>query len=138
MKAVRDFAKLGGIVGAGEDAGYIYQLYGFALIRELELHHEAGFHPIDVIQNATGNNAKLLGMENSLGRIRQGYLADVILVEGNPLENLKFLYPTGVMDIREGKLINRGGVQWTIKDGFIYHGPSLRDDVKRIVAEAKK
>ena len=137
MNAVREFAKMGGVVGAGEDAGYIYQLYGFALIRELELHHEAGFHPIDVIQHATGNNAALLGMEDKLGRIRVGYLADVILVDGNPLENLKFLYPTGVMDIKEGELINRGGVAWTIKDGFIYHGPTLRDDVKKIVNDAK-
>ena len=60
MKAVKQFSEMGGVVGAGEDAGYIYMLYGFSLIRELELHQEAGFHPIDVIQNATGNNAKIM------------------------------------------------------------------------------
>lgn len=38
MKAVRQFADMGGLVGCGEDAGYIYMLYGFSLIRELELH----------------------------------------------------------------------------------------------------
>jgi len=137
MKAVHDFADIGGVVGVGEDAGYIYMLYGFSLIRELELHHEAGFHPIDVIQNATGNNAKILGMEDRLGRIRSGYLADLIVVEGNPLHNLKFLYPTGVMDWEDGEIIHRGGVKWTIKDGFVYHGPTMLEDVKKIVEEAK-
>jgi hypothetical protein len=137
MKAVRTFADTGGIVGCGEDAGYIYMLYGFSLIRELELHQEAGFHPIDVIQNATGNNARILGMEDRLGRIRQGFLADLILVDGNPLKNLKYLYPTGVAEMKEGKMVRRGGVQWTIKDGFIYHAPTMLSDVKDIVKQAR-
>lgn len=138
MKAVRSFADMGGIVGVGEDAGYIYMLYGFSLIRELELHQEAGFHPIDVIMHATGNNAKILGMEDRLGRVRAGFLADLILVDENPLENFKFLYPTGVMDIKDDKIIHRGGVQWTIKDGIVYHAPSMLEDVKKIVTDAKK
>lgn len=138
MKAVRDFADLGGIVGVGEDAGYIYMMYGFSLIRELELHQEAGFHPIDVIQHVTGNNARILGMEDRLGRIRVGYLADLILVDGNPLENFKFLYPTGVMDLKNGKIIYRGGAQLTIKDGYIYRAPTLLDDVKKIVIQARQ
>jgi hypothetical protein len=138
MKAVRSFALKGGLVGVGEDAGYIYMLYGFSLIRELELQLEAGFHPIDVIQNATGNNAQILGKEAVLGRVRPGYLADLILVEGNPLENMKYLYPTGVLEMVDGELVKKGGVQWTIKDGYIYYAPTLLEDVKEIVAEAKK
>ena len=138
MKAVRRFANMGGVVGVGEDAGYIYMLYGFSLIRELELHQEAGFHPIDVVQHATGNNAKILGMEKKLGRIRTGYLADLILVDENPLENFKFLYPTGVTDLKDGKLISRGGIKWTIKDGFVYHAPTLLEDVKKIAAQARQ
>ena len=130
MNAVRDFAAMGGIVGTGEDAGYIYMLYGFSLIRELELHQEAGFHSIDVINHATGNNARILGMEKSLGRVRNGYLADLILVEGNPLKNLKYLYPTGVLELEQGKLVRKGGTEWTIKDGFVYHAPTLLEDVK--------
>jgi hypothetical protein len=138
MKAVREFADMGGVVGAGEDAGYIYMMYGFSLIRELELHQEAGFHPIDVIKHATGNNARILGKEDQLGRIRVGYLADLILVDGNPLKNLKYLYPTGVDERQEGKLVKKGGVRWTIKDGFVYHGPTLLDDVRKIVSDARE
>ena len=110
MKAVREFAVKGGIVGAGEDAGYIYMLYGFSLIRELELHHEAGFHPIDVIRNATGNNARILGQEKDLGRVRGGYLADLSLWREIRLKNLKYLYPTGVLEMEQDKLVRKGGV----------------------------
>ncbi|NOT10205.1 MAG: amidohydrolase family protein, partial [Gemmatimonadales bacterium] len=78
MPALRDFERRGGLIGAGEDAGFIYQMYGFGLIRELELHQEAGFHPLKVIQHATWNNARILGMETKIGRVRAGYLADLI------------------------------------------------------------
>jgi len=137
MKAVREFAAMGGVVGTGEDAGYIYMLYGFSLIRELELHQEAGFHPIDVIKHATGDNARILGLEKDLGRVRGGYLADLILVDGNPLKNLKYLYPTGVLELEQEKLVRKGGTEWTIKDGFVYHAPSLLEDVKALVSQAK-
>ncbi len=137
MAALRDFARRGGVIGAGEDAGFIYQLYGFGLIRELELHQEAGFHPLQVIRHATGNNARILGQETRLGRIRSGWLADLILVNGNPLEDLKVLYPTGTETIRDGKAIRSGGVEWTIKDGIPYHGPTLLAEVREIVARAR-
>ena len=137
MDALRRFAARGGVIGAGEDAGFIYQMYGFGLIRELELHQEAGFHPITVIQHATGNNARILGEESRLGRVRPGYLADLIVVDGNPLENLKVLYPTGVEVIRGGVAATTGGVEWTIKDGIPYHGPTLLREVKEMVAQAR-
>jgi imidazolonepropionase-like amidohydrolase len=112
-------------------------MYGFGLIRELELKQEAGFHTLKVIQQATGNNAKILGQENRLGRVRPGFAADLIVVNGNPLENLKVLYPTGVDIVRDGKQIHTGGVEWTIKDGRPYHAPTLLADVKEMVAKAR-
>jgi imidazolonepropionase-like amidohydrolase len=134
MAALRDFERRGGVIGAGEDAGFIYQMYGFGLIRELELHQEAGFHPLKVIQHATGNNAKILGQAGRLGRVRAGWLADLIVVNGNPLEDLKMLYATGTETVRDGKAVRTGGVEWTIKDGIPYHGPTLLAQVKEIVA----
>ncbi|MBP6003755.1 MAG: amidohydrolase family protein [Pyrinomonadaceae bacterium] len=95
MKALYDFGVKGGVIGTGEDAGFIYQIYGFGLLRELELHQEAGFHPLKVIQHATSNGAKILGREDSIGRIRVGYKADLIVVNGNPLENFKVMSPLG-------------------------------------------
>lgn len=138
MKAVQDFARMGGVVGVGEDAGFIYMMYGFSLIRELELHQEAGFHPIDVVQHATGNNARILGMEKKLGRIKKGFLADMIVVDGNPLENFKYLYPTGVDMLVDGKPLHRGGVDWTIKDGYVYDARQMLADVKQMVKEERE
>jgi len=93
MAALREFGRRGGLIGLGEDAGFIYQMYGFGLLRGLELHQEAGFHPIQVIQQATSNGATILGQEGRLGRVRAGFAADLLVVNGNPLENLKVLYP---------------------------------------------
>jgi len=137
MNALREFERRGGVIGVGDDAGFIYQMYGFGLIREMELHQEAGFHPIKVIQHATGNNAKILGQEEKLGRVRAGYLADLIVVNGNPLDNLKTLYPTGIDEIRGGKVVHTDGVEWAIKDGIPYHGPTLLSEVKAMVAKAR-
>ena len=137
MSAVREFERRGGTVGAGDDAGFIYQIYGFGLLRELELHQEAGFNPIKVIQHATGNNARILGQEERLGRVRSGFLADLIIVNGNPLDNLKVLYPSGIEEIRDGKVVRTGGIEWTIKDGIPYHVPTLTREIKDIVARAR-
>ncbi|HTS61128.1 MAG TPA: amidohydrolase family protein [Candidatus Acidoferrales bacterium] len=136
--ALLDFDRRGGLIGMGDDAGFIYQMYGFGLIRGMELHQEAGFHPLKIIQQATGNNAKILGQEEKLGRVRAGWLADLIVVNGNPLENLKVLYPTGTDEIRDGKQVHTGGVEWTIKDGIPYHAPALMARVKDIVAQARR
>lgn len=138
MKALYEFERRGGVIGAGEDAGFIYQLYGFGLIRELELHQEAGFHPLKVIQHATSNNAKILGREATIGRIRVGFKADLIVVNGNPLENFKVLYPTGIEEIRDGKIFKTGGIEWTLKDGIPYHAPTLAAEVRDIVATTKR
>ena len=137
MSALRDFERKGGLIGVGDDAGFIYQMYGFGLIRELELQQEAGFQTMKVIQHATGNNARILGREADLGRVRAGYLADLIVVKGNPLENLKVFYPTGVDDVQDGKVAHDGGVEWTIKDGIPYSGPTLLAEVKSMVAQAR-
>ncbi|HEV8593369.1 MAG TPA: amidohydrolase family protein [Pyrinomonadaceae bacterium] len=138
MSALIEFERRGGVIGVGDDAGFIYQMYGFGLIRELELHQEAGFQSIKVIQHVTGNNAKILGQENLIGRIRVGFKADLIVVNGNPLENLKVLYPTGIEEVRDGKVTKTGGIEWTVKDGIPFHAPTLAAEVREMVAKARK
>lgn len=137
MSALRDFERKGGTIGCGDDAGFIYQLYGYGLIREMELHAEAGFNPIKIIQHCTGNNAKILGHEDKLGRVRAGWLADLIVVDGNPLEDLKVLYAGGTTGLKDGKEIRTHGSEWVIKDGIPYNGPQLLREVKAIVDKAK-
>ncbi len=138
MAALRDFERKGGIIGCGDDAGFIYQLYGYGMIREMELHAEAGFHPIKIVEHCTGNNARILGEETRLGRVRVGWLADLIVVDGNPLEDIKVLYAGGTAAIREGKEVRTLGSEWIIKDGIPYNGPQLLREVKAIVDAAKQ
>ena len=138
MSALRSFEKKGGTIGCGDDAGFIYQMYGFGLVREMELHAEAGFNPIQVIQHCTGNNAKILGQEGKLGRIRAGWLADLIVVDGNPLEDIKVLYAGGTSAIKDGKEVLTAGPEWVVKDGIPYNGPQLLREVKAIVDKARR
>ncbi len=135
--ALREFARRGGVICVGEDAGFIYRMYGFGMIRELELMQEAGFHPLDVIKHATGNGALMLGMENELGRVKAGFKADLILVNGNPQENFKLLYPTGTGVEKNGEHSWGGTVEWTIKDGFLYKGSILMEEVRQMVERAR-
>ncbi len=87
---------------------------------------------------ARSASAKILGQENNLGRVRVGFKADLIVVNGNPLENLKVLYPTGVEEIRDGKVTRTGGVEWTIKDGIPFHAPTIAAQIRELVAKARQ
>jgi hypothetical protein len=138
MTFVNEYKNRGGRVTAGSDSGFIYQLYGFAYIRELELLQEAGFHPLEVIRSATMYGAELMGMENEIGTVEVGKLADFVIVEENPLQNLKVLYGTGAIRIDENnKAIRVGGVKYTVKDGIVYDAKKLLQDVKEMVDKAK-
>jgi imidazolonepropionase-like amidohydrolase len=69
-------------------AGTDQTVPGFSLDREIELHVQAGFTPMEAIQSATIVAARAMGMENDSGTIEVGKRADVILVDGNPLDNI--------------------------------------------------
>jgi hypothetical protein len=138
MTFVNEYKNKGGRVTAGSDSGFIYQLYGFGYIRELELLREAGFHPLEIIRAATLAGAEALGMDQEIGTIEIGKLADMIIIEENPLQNLKVLYGTGAIKLTENNEVVRvGGVKYTIKDGIIYDAKKLLSDVKSMVKLAK-
>ena len=139
MSFINDFKNAGGRVAVGSDAGFIFKVYGFAYIRELELLQEAGFHPLEVVQSATRNGAELLGMADSRGSITPGRRADLVLVEGNPISNFKLLYGTGHLKLdRASNTLGRvGGVSYTVKGGIVYDAKSLLADVRAMVAAAK-
>ncbi len=138
MTFVNEYKNRGGRVTTGSDSGFIFQLYGFAYIRELELLREAGFHPLEIIMSATLNGAEALGMDNKIGSIEIGKLADFVIVEENPLQNLKVLYGTGAIKLtEENEVVRVGGVKYTIKDGIIYDAKKLLNDVENMVAEDK-
>ena len=74
---------------AGSDLGNPFIFAGFSLHDELELFVRAGLTPFEALQTATVNPAKYLGTEKSLGTIEKGKLADLVLLECNPLEDIK-------------------------------------------------
>ncbi|GAA4035842.1 amidohydrolase family protein [Erythrobacter jejuensis] len=143
MRLTKDFHDRGGRVTAGSDPGFIYQTWGFAYIGELEMLQEAGLSPLEVIRAATLNGAEEIyapkGTEPPFGLIKEGKLADLVIVPENPLANLKVLYGTGHLRLnRETNQLERvGGVRWTIKDGIVYDAPSLLQSVAQMVAAQK-
>ncbi|HEY0013574.1 MAG TPA: amidohydrolase family protein [Allosphingosinicella sp.] len=143
MRLANDYKNMGGRVTAGSDPGYIYQTWGFSYIQELEMLQEAGFSPLEVIQAATRNGAQEIfeprGEEAPFGTVRAGMLADLVIVPGNPLSNLKLLYGTGHMRLNpQTQRVERvGGVRWTVKDGIVYDAPALLESVARMVEEQR-
>jgi hypothetical protein len=146
MQFLNDYKNAGGIVTTGSDSGFIYKLYGFDYIRELELLREAGFNPLEVIRAATYHGAVQLhkpsGQENNLqfGVLEVGAKADMIVVEENPLANLKVLYGNGAWRLNDetGENERVGGIKYTIKDGIVYDAQQLLADVREMVREQKE
>ncbi len=142
MSFLNEYKNRGGKVCTGSDSGFIYKLYGFDYIRELELLQEAGFHPLEVVRSATLCGAETLmapkGRPIEFGILREGMLADMVIVPENPLHNFKVLYGTGTVRLDEqGQPVTVGGVRWTIKDGILFDAKQLLADVARMVEEAK-
>jgi hypothetical protein len=138
MTFVNEYKNRGGRVTTGSDSGFIFQLYGFAYIRELELLREAGFHPLEIIRSASLEGAEALGLDDEIGSIEVGKKADMIIIEENPLQNLQVLYGTGAIKLTDdNEVVRVGGVKYTIKDGIIYDAKKLLSDVKDMVRKAK-
>jgi imidazolonepropionase-like amidohydrolase len=144
FRLLNDYKKMGGRVTASDDAAYIYNTWGFGFIHELELLQEAGFHPLEVIRGATMHAAQALhepkGQPIQFGIVRAGMLADMVVVDQNPLENLKVLYGTGAVRLndRTGRPERVGGIRYTIKDGIVYDAKKMLADVAAMVEKQKK
>jgi len=105
-KAVVEKAiKMGIKMASGTDAGVTFTPHGCVSI-EIELFRQLGMEPMQAIWTATCWAADLLGISDHVGIIAEGKYADLIAVEGNPLNNLKLLqYPKLVMI--NGKIVNK-------------------------------
>ena len=87
LKMVRDVHEQGGFVTAGTDSPIIP--YGFSLHMELEAYVRAGISSFEVLKSCTSNAAKLIHAEDELGAIQPGMLADLLILDENPLEDIK-------------------------------------------------
>ncbi len=144
FRLVNDYKKMGGRITTGSDSGFIYSTYGFGYITELEMLQEAGLHPLEVFQAATMNGALTLnepkGTTPEFGTVRPGMLADMVIVDQNPLQNLKVLYGTGALKLNDatGRVEQVGGIKYTIKDGVVYDAKQLMADVAAMVEKQKR
>jgi len=86
VKAMHD-AGIPFLAGTDTPPG-VYVFSGFSLHEELQRFVAAGFTPMEALQAATLNPAKFLGMEDRLGTIEQGKLADMVLLDANPLDDI--------------------------------------------------
>nr|WP_159016332.1 amidohydrolase family protein [Lysobacter profundi] len=99
----RAFVEKGGTLLAGLDpTGYGGVIAGYGDQREVELLVEAGFTPVQAIQIATMNGARFLGVDKELGSIEAGKAADIVLVRGNPAQDIH--------DIEQVELVFKDGV----------------------------
>ena len=88
FRAMEETVRLLHQAGVPIVAGTDQAVPGYSLDREIELYVQAGFTPMEAIQAATLVPARAMGMEKDSGTIEVGKRADVILVDGNPLQNI--------------------------------------------------
>ena len=110
----QSFRKMMALIGMMYRAGIPIEdgtdsMAGFALHRELELDVQLGIPANKVLQDATLNAARIMKLDADLGSIAPGKLADLTLVDGDPLTNIS--------DIRKTALV--------VKDGAIYKPAEL-------------
>ena len=90
LKNLKTLEDAGVTIAAGTDAGNIGTIHGPALFREFQLMKEAGLTPMQILQCATANAAKLFGGETGahIGKIEKGYFADLVILKSNPLDDI--------------------------------------------------
>lgn len=90
LEVVKAMQKVGIPFLAGTDTPPgVYVFPGFSLHEELQRFVAAGFTPLEALQTATLNPAKFLGMEDRLGSVEKGTIADLVLLDANPLEDIR-------------------------------------------------
>jgi imidazolonepropionase-like amidohydrolase len=108
-KAVEAAISAGARIGAGSDAGSPLTPHG-SLIDELLALADTGFSPLEVLKCATYEAARILGLDDEVGSIEPGLIADLLLVPRNPVEDLRTLYDVQTV-WKEGRLAYRASRQ---------------------------
>ena len=117
LENVRLANKAGVVLLAATDVDIPMGVPGLSLHEELVRLVEAGLTPLEALQAATLNPARVLGLADSLGRIEPGKLADLVLLDANPLENIR----------------NTQKIDAVVADGKLYR----RADLDRLLAEVE-
>ena len=111
LKNLKTLEDAGVTIAAGTDAGNIGTIHGPALFREFQLMKEAGLTPMQILQCATANAAKLFGGETGahIGKIDNGNFADLVILRSNPLDDIS----------------RASEIDTVIKNGAVYSADSI-------------
>ena len=105
-RGVKQFVESGAVMGMGTDSGTPMNFHSEALWREIKVHVDMGMTATRAIAAATRVNAQVIGKGRELGSIEPGKIADIIVVNGNPLFDIAAL----------------SHVEIVVKDGIVYKG----------------
>ena len=111
---LKQLSDAGVTIVMGTDAGNIGTLHGPSIHREMELMVEAGLTPLEVLRSATTNGAKALGLEGKAGDVAAGMLADLVILDADPLADVG----------------NLARVYRTIKGGVVYDPEVLMESIR--------
>lgn len=118
--AAGQFIAVSARIGVGTDAASPLNFHTEAMWHEMAALVESGMTPLQVISAATKTNAEIIGNFDRLGSLEPGKLADILVVEGNPLANIE----------------NLGRVAFVVKDGVPWYAPPTADATLRAVGRA--
>ena len=101
---------------AGTDCPIYFLTPGLSLHTELEMMSKAGMSPTEVLKAATLNPARYFDMEEELGLIKEGYIADLLILDANPLENISNTQKINTV-IKSGKSYDRATLDAMLRKG---------------------
>ncbi|MGJ9384147.1 DPP IV N-terminal domain-containing protein [Salipaludibacillus sp. CF4.18] len=116
---LKDIMDAGGMILAGTDTPIDYTAVPLHL--NLKAMNDYGMTPFEALQTATINPAQVMGVEDDLGTIEEGKLADLILVEGNPHEDIK--------DAANVQKVMKNGEVYTIDDIVAPFNEDIKQDI---------
>ncbi len=102
-------AKAGVNIVTGTDAGNIGTMHASSYIQELQAMQKAGLSVAEILKASTINAAKGFGKENLFGTVSEGKLADLVLLNKNPLDNLEHLHDIAIV-FKSGKILDPAGL----------------------------
>lgn len=114
LQLLRFLHKEGMMILAGTDNENPFVVDGFSLHDELEYYVQAGLTPLEALQTATLNPAIFLHKENELGTVAKGKFADLVLLDKNPLADIKNTRAISAV-IMNGHLINKTRIERSLK-----------------------
>jgi len=95
-------------IALGTDTPFPHLIPGFSVHDELAMYTDAGIGPVDALRSATSVGARVIGLASRVGQIAPGFDADLVAVEGNPLERIQ--------DIANVQLVVRAGRMFRLQE----------------------